>query len=113
MGKESNDDHVKLEREEAVQVIVAALQSGTLKLPCTTAFHQQLQNLAVGNIKKASSYYRGEEFSFDDILNGNYISQFAVPVRADGLFLLAFLEVLTSGISKKALSNFLIDATRE
>lgn len=108
-----DQDYVNLTKEEALQVIVAALQSGALKLPCNTAFHQKLQALADREVKKASTVYRGENFSFDDILKKNYLSQFAVPARADGLYLLSLLEVLMSGISKKALSNFLIDVTRE
>lgn len=115
MDPKPNDDHVRLAHKEAVQVIVAPLQSGTLKLPCTTAFHEQLKKLATGSAfeKKANTWYRGENFSLDDILKGKYISQFVVPARADGLYLLAFLEALETGISKKALSNFLMDAARE
>ena len=113
MGKDSNDGHVKLERGEALQVIVAALQGGALKLPCNTEFHEKLQALAAGEVKKVSPFYRGENFSIDDILKGKYIDQFVIPARADGLYLLALFEALETGISKKALSNYLMDAARE
>ena len=113
MDEKPNESYVKFEHAEAVQIIVAALQSGTLKLPCNTAFHQKLQALADGEVKKASTFYRGENFSIDDILKGKYIDQFVIPARADGLYLLALFEALKTGISKKALSNYLMDAARE
>ncbi|WP_281523412.1 hypothetical protein [Turicimonas muris] len=115
MDEKPNEKHVNLTRTEAVQVIVAALQSGTLKLPCTTEFHQQLQKFAAGptSEKFGSTWYRGEKYSIDDILKGKYIDQFVIPARADGLYLLALFEALTVGISKEALSNYLMDAARQ
>ena len=115
MDPKSNENHVNLTRTEAVQVIVAALQSGTLKLPRTVEFHEMLQKFAAGptSEKLGSTWYKGERFSLDDVLKGKYIDQFVIPARADGLYLLALFEALTVGISKEALSNYLMDAARQ
>lgn len=106
MADESQNTRVFMEKEEAIQVICAALQGGALKLPFATEFHD--------HIKKAPDGLKFETFAraiypVDGcngyMISGRMMDQFMVPAYSDGLYLLTLLAVLTGGINEKAFSD--------
>lgn len=102
---------VMLEPEQAVMLIAAALQSGSLKLPYSTAFPDKLSKaLKSGSIE---TFIRKDQVSVQEVLDGRLMSQFVLPARADGLYLLSLFAVLTEGISKDALANLGLTAATE
>lgn len=107
MADESQNARVFMEKEEALQVICAALQGGALKLPFATEFHDHIKKPQED--LKFETFFRGIQYPIDGrnecVTGGDLMDQFMVPAYSDGLYLLTLLAVLTGGISKEAFSD--------
>lgn len=107
MADESQNTRVFMEKEEAIQVICAALQGGALKLPFATEFHDHVKKSQEG--LTFESFARGLKYPVGGIngymVSGRLMDQFMVPAYSDGLYLLTLLAVLTGGINEKAFSD--------
>jgi hypothetical protein len=107
MADESQNTRVFMEKEEALQVICAALQGGALKLPFATEFHDHIKKPQED--LKFETFFRGIQYLIDGrnecVTGGDLMDQFMVPAYSDGLYLLTLLAVLTGGISKEAFSD--------
>lgn len=98
-----NSNLIKLERREAIGLISAALQGGSLKLPFAASFPERIIESNEGEIFKP--FLRKENVTLKEVVDGKVMDQFVIPARADGLYLLSLLAVLTEGISKDALAD--------
>ena len=106
-----NDKVVKMSKVEATRVISAALQGGSLKLPYATAFSQELSKALVSG--SYETMVRHDKVPVQEILDGRLMSQFVLPARADGLYLLSLYAVLTEGVSKDTLADLGLTAATE
>lgn len=84
----TNENVVKMTETGAVRVIAAALQSGVLKLPYSTAFPQKLSEALES--RSIETWVRHDKVPVQEVLDGRLMSQFVLPARADGLYLLRF-----------------------
>ena len=98
-----NSNLIKLEKDEAIGLISAALQGGALKLPFAASFPERIIQTKEGEFFKP--YLRKENVTLKEVVDGKVMDQFVIPARADGLYLLSLLAVLTEGISKEALAD--------
>lgn len=107
MADESQNTRVFMEKEEAIQVICAALQGGALKLPFATEFRDHIKKAPDG--LKFETFARAIQYPVDGcngyMISGRMMDQFMVPAYSDGLYLLTLLAVLTGGINEKAFSD--------
>lgn len=102
---------VNMSKAEAAMVIAAALQGGSLKLPYSTAFPDKLSKaLKSGSIE---TFVRKDQVPVQEVLDGRLMSQFVLPARADGLYLLSLFAVLTEGVSKDTLADLGLTAATE
>lgn len=108
---ESKTNVVKMTETDAATVIAAALRSGTLKLPYATAFSQELSKALVSG--SYETIVRHDKVPVQEVLDGRLMSQFALPARADGLYLLSLFAVLTEGVSKDTLADLRLTAATE
>lgn len=107
----TNENVVKMTETDAATVIAAALRSGTLKLPYATAFPKKLsEGLASGSYE---IFIRHDKVPVQEVLDGRLMSQFVLPARADGLYLLSLFAVLTEGVSKDTLADLGLTAATE
>ena len=102
---------VMLEPEQAVMLIAAALQSGSLKLPYSTAFPQKLSEALES--RSIETWVRHDKVPVQEVLDGRLMSQFVLPARADGLYLLSLFAVLTEGVPKDTLADLGLTAATE
>lgn len=107
----TNENVVKMTETDAVAVIAAALQSGSLKLPYSTAFPDKLSKAL--NSKSFETFVRKDQVPVQDALDGRLMSQFVIPARADGLYLLSLFAVLTEGVPKDTLADLGLTAATE
>lgn len=98
-----NSNLISLEKAEAIALISAALQGGALKLPFAASFPDRIIQSNEGEIFKP--FLRKENVTIKEVVDGKVMDQFVIPARADGLYLLSLLAVLTEGISKDALAD--------
>lgn len=63
MADESQNTRVFMEKEEALQVICAALQGGALKLPFATEFHDHIKKPQED--LKFETFFRGIQYPID------------------------------------------------
>lgn len=94
---------ISFTKDDAIQLISAALQGGALKLPFAASFPDRIIQSKEGEFFKP--YLRKENVTLKEVVDGKVIDQFVIPARADGLYLLSLLAVLTEGISKDALAD--------
>lgn len=105
------DKVVKMSKVEATRVISAALQGGSLKLPYATAFSQELTKASESGFFETR--VRHDKVPVQEVLDGRLMSQFVLPARADGLYLLSLFAVLTEGVPKETLADLGLTAARE
>lgn len=104
-----NSNLIKLEKDEAIGLISAALQGGALKLPFAASFPERIIESNEGEIFKP--FLRKENVTIKEVVDGKVMDQFVIPARADGLYLLSLLAVLMEGISKDALADLGLTAS--
>lgn len=91
---------ISFTKDDAIQVISAALQGGALKLPFAASFPDRIIKTKEGEFFKP--YLRKENVTLKEVVDGKVMDQFVIPARADGLYL---LSLLMEGISKDALAD--------
>lgn len=94
----TNENVVKMTETGAVRVIAAALQSGVLKLPYSTAFPQKLSEALES--RSIETWVRHDKVPVQEILDGRLMSQFVLPARADAFIFFLFLPFLLKEFPK-------------
>ena len=107
----TNENVVKMTETGGVRGIAAALQSGVLKLPYSTAFPQKLSEALES--RSIETWVRHDKVPVQEVLDGRLMSQFVLPARADGLYLLSLFAVLTEGVPKDTLADLGLTAATE
>lgn len=104
MAEESKSSNpISFTKDEAIQLISVALQGGALKLPFAASFPERIIQTKEGEFFKP--FMRKGKVTLKEVVDGEVMDQFVIPARADGLYLLSLLAVLTEGISKDALAD--------
>lgn len=107
MADESQNTRVFMEKEEAIQVICAALQGGALKLPFATEFHDHIKKAPDG--LKFETFARAIQYPVDGcngyMISGRMMDQFMVPAYSDGLYLLTHRRNQRKGFLRSGCSG--------
>ena len=107
----SDKDARAFERDEAIQIIIAGLQSGAIILPFTKAFDTSLANKFFN--QKQNSVNSQWTVEFVRGAEGRAIAAtFADIARRDALYLLTFFHTLVVGLSEEEAQRIVDIATR-
>ena len=101
----------KMKPEDALQVLCAALQGGTLKLPFGGSFHEKLSECLENGDFRAGIILKGLDGG--KVISRNVAANAAVYAQADVVYLLTLFAGLQRGISAQELTNFFTSVANE
>ncbi len=101
MLSQNENKNLAFERDDAVQLIIAAVQSGAIKLPFSAAFHaEKLDKLLKQELNRSLGGYLPADYLRS--MEGKYLAcEYADIARKDALYLLTLLQTLVVGITKE------------
>ncbi|WP_288345053.1 hypothetical protein [uncultured Duodenibacillus sp.] len=101
MTSPNKDDNLAFTHAEAVQIILAGINTGAIKFPFTGSFSKEkAEEMLKGTLCQARSGERTEERFREDV--GYALSyEFANLARKDAIYLLSLLQTLVVGLTKE------------